>query len=862
GNDGIDVILMSVGTEDSSDGSDQVSLAVNDTVENGLVVIAAMGNSNNTVVPSPAAADLAIAVGGTTDRDTVDRDHDAPWQEDAATGTNRGPRLDDGDDDPYDELKPDVVAPAYQIRSATGGPSYGPPLYVSTNQTHDESGTSAAAAHVAGIVALMLEANPDLRPEGDYHPIREILRATAESRGDAYDTNLSAKYNATWGYGLVDAYGAVVRAEDLASSALALPLEVDSGYKTTFSGKIRATSTEHTGREMVQFNFTMHRGWNDVTSESNVSVSIDGIKVLAANGSNDQAGMDIVERPSTHGRWVIGGWANLTGDPGRHWVNVTLKMAAPLVGSVEATRHFLPEFNIMYGNNYSAAIARNITVRTRWGSVGGKVTDDATGDPLDAVRVRLTIEDTSTVVNETYTGPDGAYLLVNLTEDYYDMEFFGAGYIKDDSSIARVRVQAAVLNDGNDVALVRESDEGFIEGVVRNGTGGGLSGATVTVLDGTSEVNETVSGSSGSYRVRAPAGNYDVRFELDGYDSETVGPIDVDTGQVTWLNVTLEEDAGQGSVRGTVRDDQGDPLADADVRAYIGTTAIATSTTGSNGRYIMSLDAGTYRVRCVHPDYQANEVDGVEVAAGEETVVDFDLEPDSENGWLYGTVSEFGTGTPLGGATVLATSGKKDSDDTTAMNGTYRILLEPDYYNVVVSLDGYEQKLAATSIQIVAGEGRLLDVELVRENDAPEVLDVSISPSTVEPDGATLFLVTASVDDPDGLEDIDLVTADLSALGGLATQRLYDTGTHGDLSADDGVFSYESTVAIGTPEGSYTVEVTAMDDAGETAIDSATMTVKKAGDGDGDGSPGFEGIALAAAGIVAIAAFTARKRFK
>ncbi|MDQ8186790.1 S8 family serine peptidase [Pelagicoccus sp. SDUM812002] len=62
---------------------------------------------------------------------------------------------------------------------------------------------SAAAPIVTGIVALMLQANPEL----DQLQIREILRSTA--RSDAFTGDVP---NAVWGYGKVDAYEAVMAA--------------------------------------------------------------------------------------------------------------------------------------------------------------------------------------------------------------------------------------------------------------------------------------------------------------------------------------------------------------------------------------------------------------------------------------------------------------------------------------------------------------------------------------------------------------------------------------------------------------------------------------------------------------------------
>jgi subtilisin family serine protease len=85
-------------------------------------------------------------------------------------------------------------------------------------------GTSAAGAQVTGVVALMLEANPRLRPT----EVREILRDTArvrlETAGDlltADDGQMPSRPSAEFGYGLVDAARAVEEALRRAEQAAA-----------------------------------------------------------------------------------------------------------------------------------------------------------------------------------------------------------------------------------------------------------------------------------------------------------------------------------------------------------------------------------------------------------------------------------------------------------------------------------------------------------------------------------------------------------------------------------------------------------------------------------------------------------------
>lgn len=195
----IDIISISAGDVQSTDGSDVWSREMDKAVEQGLIVIQATGNdgpdNEGEKVPS---SDKAIEVGAIDDKNTVDRTDD-----EIADFSSRGPRDSDGDDDPYDELKPNVVAPGVDIISAAGS-IVGP----ATDQYGTWSGTSCAAPHVSGIVALMLQANPNLTPEA----VKRILQETAEQRGDPEHSDYPYpynKWNRSYGCGYVDAYEAM-----------------------------------------------------------------------------------------------------------------------------------------------------------------------------------------------------------------------------------------------------------------------------------------------------------------------------------------------------------------------------------------------------------------------------------------------------------------------------------------------------------------------------------------------------------------------------------------------------------------------------------------------------------------------------
>jgi subtilisin family serine protease len=155
----------------------------------GVMVVASAGNeggSCGTVINAPATLDQSFTVGATDSANVI-----APF-------SSRGPSSLTG------KVKPDLVAPGVNVRSARSftTSAYGP-----------LSGTSMAAPHVAGVIALLWSAAPWLR--GDIDATEAILRQTTLPLADATTCSGvpgSATPNNTYGYGLIDALAAVNRA--------------------------------------------------------------------------------------------------------------------------------------------------------------------------------------------------------------------------------------------------------------------------------------------------------------------------------------------------------------------------------------------------------------------------------------------------------------------------------------------------------------------------------------------------------------------------------------------------------------------------------------------------------------------------
>ncbi|MCB0429635.1 MAG: S8 family serine peptidase, partial [Flavobacteriales bacterium] len=159
---------------------------VSNVKDAGIVVVASAGNSGpscNTVEDPPAMYDESFSVGSTTSSDNM------------SSFSSRGNVTVDGSN----RMKPDISAPGSDIRSSYPGGGY-----------TSMSGTSMAGPHVAGLVALIISANPDLAGKVDI--IEDIIEKTAvklsvnETCGGVAASQVP---NNTFGYGRINALDAI-----------------------------------------------------------------------------------------------------------------------------------------------------------------------------------------------------------------------------------------------------------------------------------------------------------------------------------------------------------------------------------------------------------------------------------------------------------------------------------------------------------------------------------------------------------------------------------------------------------------------------------------------------------------------------
>jgi len=163
----------------------------------GMIPVFALGNSGPACNTANSPGDLynVIGVGATDSNDRL------------ASFSSRGPGRGTAN---FPELKPDISAPGAGVISASAS---GDNLYSTL------SGTSMACPHIAGVVGLILSANPNL----DYDGVYEALTTTAFEGVGAPNGGQTACGGVTYndfpsnhyGYGRVDALAAVNAAKKL-----------------------------------------------------------------------------------------------------------------------------------------------------------------------------------------------------------------------------------------------------------------------------------------------------------------------------------------------------------------------------------------------------------------------------------------------------------------------------------------------------------------------------------------------------------------------------------------------------------------------------------------------------------------------
>ncbi|MEI7742605.1 MAG: S8 family serine peptidase [Chloroflexota bacterium] len=182
----IRVLALAFGTDGGRDyRTDPLARAVEVAWQHGIVVVVSAGNGGSAGLTDPAVDPFVIAVGADDPRGTERSDDDL-----VPAWSSRGDGV----------RNPDLVAPGVSIRSLrVPGSSLDAAVPAAPQDPGriSGSGTSQAAAVVAGAVALLLDARPGLTPD----QVKALIVGSADQ--------LPGQRSTTAGAGLLDVEGAL-----------------------------------------------------------------------------------------------------------------------------------------------------------------------------------------------------------------------------------------------------------------------------------------------------------------------------------------------------------------------------------------------------------------------------------------------------------------------------------------------------------------------------------------------------------------------------------------------------------------------------------------------------------------------------
>ncbi|GEM_PF-3035654 len=169
-----------------------------------------------------------------------------------------------------------------------------------------------------------------------------------------------------------------------------------------------------------------------------------------------------------------------------------------------------------------------------------------------------------------------------------------------------------------------------------------------------------------------------------------------------WIRIDRSENLVPGSVSGTVRDGNGNPISGATI-----TYGDQTTTTNGSGQYtIPSIMPGQQHISASKGSAYAEMSHIVTVISGQNATLDFVLTPP---GTLTGQVTDSDSGEPIAGAVVLRSGG---NPATTNENGVFTFTNIPSgAQKFTTSAEGYESSAEETVI-VVANTTTTHDITL------------------------------------------------------------------------------------------------------------------------------------------------------
>ncbi|MFI8687005.1 carboxypeptidase regulatory-like domain-containing protein [Rossellomorea sp. NPDC077527] len=281
------------------------------------------------------------------------------------------------------------------------------------------------------------------------------------------------------------------------------------------------------------------------------------------------------------------------------------------------------------------------------GSVSGIVTDNM-GNPIGNAIVQI-FDQNNILIGSGFTDSSGQYIVGNLPSGSFNVVVNSPGF---GQVITGINLGVGQDLTGVNVSLI--PNPGIINGQVTNlTTGDPISGATVVIIDGISQIQvaSTTTSISGNYSVSGLApGSYIVSASKLNFTTEQTGAIVIsDSG--TRADLALGENPG--SISGNVEDTNGNPITGNGIQISVfneNNVLVVSFLANSDGTYsIPSLAPGTYFVTAAAPNYSSSTVSAM-VQSNQTTAVTNVLAANPVTLTVQVVIQN--TSTPIEGSTV------------------------------------------------------------------------------------------------------------------------------------------------------------------------------------------------------------------
>jgi hypothetical protein len=176
--------------------------------------------------------------------------------------------------------------------------------------------------------------------------------------------------------------------------------------------------------------------------------------------------------------------------------------------------------------------------------------------------------------------------------------------------------------------------------------------------------------------------------------------------------------------------------------------------------------------------------------------------------------------TLIGGAAAQAFFDDGTHGDAVAGDNTYSFLAA-----VPAATTATDKTIVATITDSQSRSGSASMTLSVTPNSTPPVGVGSATPSSLKEGDSTLLTVSVSPGANPPSIGIGVV-GNLTLIGGSPSQQFYDDGSHGDVTANDGVFSFGTQIASGTSQGPKSLPVTISDGQARSSGATISLTVQ------------------------------------